>query len=120
MKLQHAIQACSGADLKHLPTTLTKRQSMLTTPEADTTAIALPADYEHHRMIDMKTSRAAQHRINLFVANADSTPMLRELFAHSQWSIYYSIGYWAWELEKFPSEWMVHLRLFNEATCSQS
>lgn len=93
---------------------------MLTTPEADTTAIALPADYEHHRMIDMKTSRAAQHRINLFVANADSTPMLRELFAHSQWSIYYSIGYWAWELEKFPSEWMVHLRLFNEATCSQS
>eukprot|EP00439_Symbiodinium_sp_Y106_P022543 s5396_g2.t2 len=82
--------------------------------QADTTAIALPADYEHHRMIDLKTSRAAQHRINLFVANADSTPMMLELFPHSQWSIYYNIGYWAWELEKFPREWMVHLRVFNE------
>ncbi|CAE7658579.1 unnamed protein product [Symbiodinium sp. CCMP2456] len=82
--------------------------------QADTTAIALPADSEHHRMIDLKTSRAAQHRINLFVANADSTPIILELFPHSQRSIYYNIGYWAWELEKFPSEWMVHLRVFNE------
>jgi glycosyltransferase involved in cell wall biosynthesis len=54
------------------------------------------------------------HAVNLIHVNADS---VFHLFKHLdiQWLLKrFNIGYWVWELEKFPRKWRAAERCFNE------
>jgi glycosyltransferase involved in cell wall biosynthesis len=59
-------------------------------------------------------TRSSTKPINIFVANADNTPYLHEVYPEPLWSRHYNIGVWAWELDLFPSDWMAYLSHFDE------
>ncbi|CAE7658590.1 unnamed protein product, partial [Symbiodinium sp. CCMP2456] len=81
----------------------------------DATAITLPnLPQSRHQALRLNTTRATKHRVNLFVANAAETPNILSRFPPKQWSMYYNIGYWIWELENIPAAWIDQLRAFNE------
>jgi len=42
---------------------------------------------------------------NLLYCNADQTPRMTELIGGNFFDSKYTIGFWFWELEKFPKEW---------------
>jgi hypothetical protein len=59
-------------------------------------------------------TRSSMKPINIFVANADNTPYLHEVYPEILWKQHYNIAIWAWELESFPSTWMTYLTHFDE------
>jgi glycosyltransferase involved in cell wall biosynthesis len=52
--------------------------------------------------------------INLFHINADQMPLVREKRGAEFFRDHYNIGYWAWELSNFPSEWQHSIDLVDE------
>ena len=47
-------------------------------------------------------SRRAPHDVNLLCVNADQTPRIASEFGRSFFDGRYTVGYWAWELERLP------------------
>lgn len=47
-----------------------------------------------------------QHAINLLHINADHTPAVIKDLGHSIFKSRYNIGFWAWEMPKFPDRWL--------------
>ena len=89
--------------------------------EVDAAAITLPnVPQSRHQALRLNTTRATKHRVNLFVANAAETPNILSRFPPKQWSMYYNIGYWIWELEEIPTAWIDQLSAFNEARGCES
>ena len=54
------------------------------------------------------------YNINLFYVNADQTPVVYEELGASFFAGKYNIGYWAWELERFPRDWMDRFKYLDE------
>jgi glycosyltransferase involved in cell wall biosynthesis len=46
-----------------------------------------------------------QHAISLFHINADQMPLARTMLGEGPFAAQRRIGFWAWELERFPKEW---------------
>ena len=63
----------------------------------------------------VQTTRIPRYLVNLFVANAINTDEIVRLYPSGEWRKHFNIGYWAWELERFPSEWLqLYLEVFDE------
>lgn len=52
--------------------------------------------------------------INLFHINADQMPLAFEKLGPSFFRNHYNIGYWEWELSRFPEEWLRSIDLMDE------
>jgi glycosyltransferase involved in cell wall biosynthesis len=59
-------------------------------------------------------SEDANFPVNLFAVNADQVPELVTHVGSARFEGRYNIGYWAWELDVFPSQWLGAFRLFDE------
>ncbi len=52
--------------------------------------------------------------VNLMFVNADQTPVVRAALGAAAFEQHYTIGYWAWELPKFPTMWHDRLSMVDE------
>lgn len=55
--------------------------------------------------VDAALATGLQHAISLFHINADQLPVARTFLGEEPFTDTYRIGFWAWELENFPTEW---------------
>ena len=55
--------------------------------------------------VDEGLATGRQHAISLFHINADQLPVARTFLGEEPFTGTYRIGYWAWELERFPEQW---------------
>lgn len=58
--------------------------------------------------------RWPKHRCNLFHINADQMPRTYWHLGHRFFADRYNVGYWAWELAKWPVEWAATLGMVDE------
>lgn len=56
--------------------------------------------------VDSSRERGLRYGINLFHINADQLDLAVSTLGERHFAEGYSIGYWAWELEHFPEEWV--------------
>jgi glycosyltransferase involved in cell wall biosynthesis len=75
--------------------------------------IGVPSRQED-RSIDAFLANDLQHSINVFFVNADQMPVVHDHLGKESFSDRYNIGYWFWELERFPDEWDVAIDLVDE------
>jgi glycosyltransferase involved in cell wall biosynthesis len=52
--------------------------------------------------------------VNLFFVNADQVPHLAEHLGHAKFRRKVNVGFWLWELERFPSCWRSSFEPFHE------
>ncbi|MEX0618269.1 MAG: glycosyltransferase [Pseudohongiellaceae bacterium] len=57
-------------------------------------------------VFDENLPTGLHHDINLFHINADQIALARDFLGEDFFKQRYRIGYWAWELPEFPSDWM--------------
>ena len=55
--------------------------------------------------VDASLAHGRRHSVSLFHINADQLPLARAMLDESYFSVPHRIGFWAWELERFPAEW---------------
>ena len=55
--------------------------------------------------VDAALDTGARHAISLFHINADQIPHARASLGDHWFGVPYRIGFWAWELERFPEAW---------------
>ena len=72
------------------------------------------ADRTADRTFDQHLSPRAQYGVNLCFVNADQTPILFDTLGQSILRGRYNVGYWFWELERFPHAWSRSLSLVDE------
>lgn len=51
---------------------------------------------------------------NVFFVNADQLPIVRTVLGRAAFAGHHNIGYWVWELERFPQAWLGALALIDE------
>ena len=66
------------------------------------------------RSFDQHLSARPRYEANLCFVNADQTPILFDAFGPSLLRGRYNIGYWFWELARFPEAWARSLKLVDE------
>ena len=64
-----------------------------------------------------EAARGLPYGINLCHANAAQAGILVELCGPARFAPRYNIGYWAWELNRFPRSWDLSRRYFDEIWC---
>ena len=65
-------------------------------------------------VVNMPFSRNNPFNINLVHVNAIDVPAFVTMKGRSYFEGRYNIGYWHWELSRFPPEWMGSFQPFNE------
>ncbi len=55
--------------------------------------------------VDEALNTGQRFAVSLFHINADQLPLARTMLGEAPFSVPYRIGFWAWELERFPAEW---------------
>ena len=55
-----------------------------------------------------------EYRANVFHINADQMEVARDVLGNGFFSGRYNIGYWAWELSRFPDTWLPAVDLVDE------
>ena len=72
----------------------------------------------NNSVIDLKEKKTFEvknyYKYNLFHINADLVPEMYFKLGKNFWEDKYNIGFWLWELEKFPSKWMNSFDYFDE------
>lgn len=63
---------------------------------------------------DAKISQECRYNINIIHVNASEFPLAFMNIGKEQWDYRYNIGYWLWELEEFPKEWLPSFHLLDE------
>lgn len=63
---------------------------------------------------DSKILNSFPHNINVFHLNPPELIQAYKVLDLSVWENRYNIGYWLWELEDFPDEWLPALNLVDE------
>lgn len=66
------------------------------------------------RRLDAWIGTGNPHPVNLFFVNADQMPFAREHFGERFFAGKRNVGFWFWELERFPREWLPSLDLLDE------
>ena len=56
--------------------------------------------------IDEGRQQGLRYAVNLFHINADQMDLAEEVLGEAYFAERYRIGFWAWELERFPEEWV--------------
>ena len=59
-------------------------------------------------------SDALRFAVNAFFLNADQMPVARSVLGRQAFSGRHNIGYWLWELDRFPHDWHGSFRLVDE------
>ncbi len=54
------------------------------------------------------------HKVNIFHVNADMTAETRRLLGQKTYEGRYNIGYWFWEMPRFPAQWHAHADVYDE------
>ena len=72
------------------------------------------ADRIADRSFDQYLSARSQYEVNLCFVNADQTPVLFDTFGRSMLRGHYNVGYWFWELARFPEAWARSVALVDE------
>ncbi|HVG05768.1 MAG TPA: glycosyltransferase, partial [Burkholderiaceae bacterium] len=72
------------------------------------------ADRNANQTFEGQLSARAEYDVNLCVVNADQTTVLFDALGGSVLRGRYNIGYWFWELERFPPAWARSLSLVDE------
>ena len=52
--------------------------------------------------------------INIIHVNADQAERFRDLKGRQYYKDHYNIGFWVWELEKFPAKWLARFENYQE------
>lgn len=55
--------------------------------------------------VDESLATTERFAISLFHVNADQLPLARTVLGEAHFAVPHRIGFWAWELERFPAEW---------------
>ena len=72
------------------------------------------ASRQQDRSMESHFSEALGFAINACFVNADQMPILRSLLGKRAFHGHYNIGFWAWELERFPRDWRCAFSLVDE------
>lgn len=72
------------------------------------------ASREQDRSLDAHLSDSLRYAINAFFLNADQMPTARSILGKAAFAGRHNIGFWLWELEKFPRDWACALDLVDE------
>lgn len=64
--------------------------------------------------IDYSLFKGFLYNVNLCHINADGAPLLVNHFGKKNFKKHYNIGYWCWELPRFPDSWFDKLKYFDE------
>lgn len=73
-----------------------------------------PGDSMTDTSYDHKISDNPDFNVNLIHVNPSELPLAFMDIGKQQWDYRYNIGYWLWELEDFPSEWLSSLHFVDE------
>ena len=65
-------------------------------------------------LLDSKVTNTVPYNINMFSMSAYELPLAYLKLGKEMWNSRYNIGFWAWELEKFPREWDNSFLLVDE------
>lgn len=63
---------------------------------------------------DYKITNRLPYAINLVHINPSELPVAYTKLPKEIWEGHYNVGYWLWELEEFPEEWVPCFNLFHE------
>ena len=63
---------------------------------------------------DYKITEDMPYNINLIHVNASEFTIAYLQMGKNVWDYRYNIGYWLWELEEFPQEWVANINLVDE------
>lgn len=63
---------------------------------------------------------ANPYPVNLIQVNADQVPVFFKLKGADYFKDRYNIGFWYWELDRFPGEWLDRFGFFNEIWVASS
>ena len=85
-------------------------------------AIQLPSPgggkkFSHPSLLNYEVTRSPSEFVNVVAVNADCTPFVTNNIPSVVRSNKYNIGYWAWELDVFPKDWIHYLKKFDEIWC---
>lgn len=72
------------------------------------------ASSDNDHSVDSYISDSPHFTINAFFINADQMPTVRARLGRTLFSRHYNIGFWAWELERFPRDWRAAVNLVDE------
>ncbi len=72
------------------------------------------ADRVADRSFDQHLSARPHYETNLCFVNSDQTPILFDTLGPSVLRGHYNVGYWFWELARFPDAWRQSLALVDE------
>lgn len=73
-----------------------------------------PGDSMTDKSWDEKISDKLKYNINLIHINPSELSIAFMDIGRQEWDKRYNIGYWLWELEEFPQEWMPAFALLDE------
>lgn len=77
-------------------------------------ARSMTSEQDGNHVLDGDSDQKPRRRINIFQINADNTIRLPDLVLPSEIRGRYNIGYWAWELPRFPAAWVEALNHVDE------
>ena len=69
---------------------------------------------QEDRSMERHFSETLRYADNLFFINADQMRIARDVLGRNAFSGRHNIGFWVWELEKFPREWCDAFELVDE------
>jgi glycosyltransferase involved in cell wall biosynthesis len=72
------------------------------------------ASRQQDHSMDRHLSETLRYAINAFFINADQMPIARSLLGRQVFRGHHNIGFWLWELERFPRDWNCALDLVDE------
>jgi len=61
-----------------------------------------------------ESSADEDHAVNLMVVNADQVDIIADHLGADRFSGHVNVGFWAWEMEVFPDEWLPSFSHFDE------
>ncbi len=73
-----------------------------------------PGGSRTNEAFDGKITQTGPYNINLIHVNPSELPLAFMDVGKNQWDTRYNIGYWLWELEEFPKEWLPAFHLLDE------
>lgn len=72
------------------------------------------ASRQQDRSMERHFSDTLRYAVNAFFINADQMPIARNVLGREVFAGHHNIGFWVWELEKFPRDWYGAFDLIDE------
>jgi glycosyltransferase involved in cell wall biosynthesis len=75
------------------------------------------ASRQQDHSMDQYLSDHLGYACNVFFINADQLPIARRVLGRNAFAGRHNVGFWVWELERFPRDWHAAFRLVDEIWC---